>query len=347
MVSPDEEDNMARITIKDVAARSGVSYQTVSKVLNNQGNVSAETEIRIWQAVEELGYKPNISARNLRTQSSNLIGYAWQRSVDDSPRPILDQFLYDAVYTFEQHGYHLLTFLVDADDKPDVPIYKELYDRRQVEGFILADTNHNDPRIAYLMEQNIPFASFGRANTEWDFCWVDIDGRHGLRSVVDHLIERGHQRIGLLTWPEGSEAGAYREEGFADGLREAGLAVRPDWILRGNNTVQFGAAGMQHWRSLPDAERPTAIACVSDLIAIGALNDASAAGLNVGQDVAITGYDDIPMSQYFTPALTTVRQPIATVGQQVVDLLLKQIKEQPIAKKGILLKPELIIRESS
>ena len=338
---------MARITIKDVAARSGVSYQTVSKVLNNQGNVSAETEARIWQAVEELGYKPNISARNLRTQSSNLIGYAWQRSIDDSPRPILDQFLYDAVYTFEQHGFHLLTFLVDVNDESNVPIYKELYDRRQVEGFILADTNHNDPRIAYMMEQEIPFASFGRANAEWDFCWVDIDGGHGLRIVVDHLIERGHQHIGLLTWPEGSEAGAYREEGFTSGLHQAGLDVRPDWVLRGNNSVQFGAAGMQHFRSLPEAERPTAVVCISDLIAIGALNDASAAGLRVGQDIAITGYDDIPMAQYFTPSLTTVRQPIATVGQQVVDLLLKQIKGQPIAEKGILLKPELIIRESS
>lgn len=338
---------MARITIKDVAAHSNVSYQTVSKVLNKQSNVSAETEARIWQAAEDLGYKPNISARNLRTQSSNLIGYAWQRSGDDSPRPILDKFLYDAVDTFERHGYHLLTFLVDAADEADALIYKALYDRRQVEGFILADTNHNDPRIAYLIEQNIPFASFGRANPEWDFCWVDIDGRYGLRSVVDHLVARGHQHIGLLTWPTGSEAGAYREEGFVTGLTAAGLTVRPDWVLRGGNTVQFGAAGMQHFRALPAGDRPTAVVCVSDLIAIGALNDASAAGLRVGQDIAITGYDDMPMSQYLTPSLTTVRQPIATVGQQVVDLLLKQIKGQPIVEKGILLEPELIIRESS
>ncbi len=338
---------MARITIKDVAARAGVSYQTVSKVLNHQGNVTPETEARIWQAVTELGYRPNVSARNLRTQSSNLIGYAWQRSTDDAPRPILDQFLYDAISTAEQHGYHLLTFLVDLNDATGVPIYKELYDRRQVEGFILADTNHNDPRIAYLIEQGIPFASFGRANDDWDFCWVDIDGRHGLRIVVDHLVERGHRQIGLLTWPEGSEAGAYREEGFAEGLRAAGLAVRPDWVLRGTNTVQFGAEGMGHFRQLPAADRPTAVVCVSDVIAIGALNDAAAAGWRVGQDVAVTGYDDIPMAQYLTPALTTVRQPIVAVGQRVVDLLLQQIKEEPIAEKGILLKPELIIRESS
>lgn len=338
---------MARITIKDVAARAGVSYQTVSKVLNHQGNVSPETEARIWEAVQESGYRPNVSARNLRTQSSNLIGYAWQRSLDDSPRPILDQFLYDAISTAEQHGYHLLTFLVDLKDAAGVPIYKELYDRRQVEGFILADTNHNDPRIAYLMEQDIPFASFGRANDDWDFCWVDIDGRHGLRIVVDHLIEQGHRQIGLLTWPEGSEAGAYREEGFVDSLRNAGLEVRPDWILRGTNTVQFGAEGMQHFRARPYDERPTAVACVSDVIAIGALNDANAAGLCVGQDIAITGYDDIPMAQYLTPSLTTVRQPIVAVGQRVVDLLLQQIREEPITEKGILLKPELIIRESS
>ncbi|MCZ7673648.1 MAG: substrate-binding domain-containing protein [Chloroflexi bacterium] len=105
--------------------------------------------------------------------------------------------------------------------------------------------------------------------------------------------------------------------------------------------------GCSIFAPLPAGDRPTAVVCVSDLIAIGALNDASAAGLRVGQDIAITGYDDMPMSQYLTPSLTTVRQPIATVGQQVVDLLLKQIKGQPIVEKGILLEPELIIRESS
>ncbi|HEX6387041.1 MAG TPA: LacI family DNA-binding transcriptional regulator, partial [Anaerolineae bacterium] len=128
------------MTLKDVAAKAGVSYQTVSKVLNNQGSVASETEARIWEVVEALNYRPNISARNLRTQSSNLIGYAWRQAVDSNPRPILDQFLYYAALKFEEYGYHLLTFLVGTDEELDVTPYQELYGRRQVEGFVLADT---------------------------------------------------------------------------------------------------------------------------------------------------------------------------------------------------------------
>lgn len=338
---------MGRVTLKDVAARAGVSYQTVSKVLNNQANVSPETEERIWQAVQELGYRPNISARNLRTQSSNLIGYAWRQTVGNVQRPILDQFVYNAAFMVEAQGYHLLTFLVDGnDDKLDVRPYRELYAQRQVEGFILADTNYNDPRIAYLMEQNVPFASFGRANEAWDFCWVDVDGRYGIRLVVDHLVEQGHRRIALLSWPQGSMVGEHREQGYLDGLHAAGIELDPEWISRGSNTVQMGSRETTRLLSLPADRRPTAVVCVSDQIAVGAMNAAAAAGLQVGRDIAVTGYDDAPMAEFLHPPLTSVRQPIPEVGQQVVDLLLRQIEGETIAQKGILLKPELIIRKS-
>lgn len=338
---------MARATLKDVAARAGVSYQTVSKVLNQQGSVTPATEARIWQAARELNYRPNVSARNLRTQSSRLIGYAWQRAADTAPRPILDQFLYHAALAFEKEGYHLLTFIVDRDEHADFTSYQELYGRNQVDGFILADTNHDDPRIEFLIEQQIPFASFGRANDDWHFCWVDVDGRYGMRTVIDHLLQRGHRRIALLTWPAGSEAGAYREAGYEEALRAAGIAVDPAWIMRGENSVQHGANGITRLLAMPAAERPTAVACVSDNIAVGAINAATAAGFQVGEDLAITGFDDAPLAQFLHPPLTSVRQPIPAVGQHVANLLLKQINEDPVAEMGILLKPELIIRASS
>lgn len=338
---------MGRVTLKDVAAKAGVSYQTVSKVLNKQSSVTPETEARIWQAVEALNYRPNVSARNLRTQSSNLIGYAWRQATDNNPRPIVDQFLYYAALKFEEQGYHLLTFLVGADEELDVTPYQDLYGRRQVEGFILADTTQNDARIAYLIEQGIPFTSFGQANDAWDFCWVDVDGRQGLKIVVDHLLQQGHRRIALLSWPAGSRAGGHREEGYKRGLRTAGIEIDPEWIIRGNNSVQTGAMGLARLMARPAGRRPTAVACVSDQIAIGAVNAATAAGLAVGRDVAVTGYDDMPMAEFLHPPLTSVRQPIPKVGHYVVELLLKQINGEAVARKGILLKPELVIRASS
>lgn len=336
---------MSKVTLKDVAKRAGVSYQTVSKVLNQKASVATETEERIWASVRELGYRPNISARNLRTQSSNLIGYGWQQPQNTTPHPILNHFLYSTVYTFEKAGYHLLTFLVE--DNVDTSIYEKLYSQRQVEGFVVADTNHDDPRIAYFIEHDIPFASFGQANDEWDFCWVDVDGEAGMKDVVRHLTQRGHRRIGLVTWPEGSRAGGDRERGYALGLAEAGISLQENLIFRGDNDLSTGIRAVRHFFSMPPGERPTAISCVSDLIAIGAINECGVHELRVGVDIAVTGYDDSPMAQFLHPPLTTVRQPIQEVGEHIVDLLLAQIDGDDIEQKKILLRPELIIRESS
>ena len=338
---------MGRVTLKDVAARAGVSYQTVSKVLNNRAQVTDETRARIWQAVRELNYRPNVSARNLRKRVSNLIGYAWHYMPDDfMQNPVLDGFVHSAANSAEAHGFHLLTFVADGGaPRPDV--YHELYSRNQVAGFLLADTVGNDPRVEMLLNEGIPFVTFGRANDEWNFCWVDVDGRHGLCIVVEHLLQRGHRRIGFITWPKGSQSGAYREAGYRQALQSQGLEPDPEWIVRGEHSAELGRHGVRQLLKLPLERRPTAIACVSDLVAIGALDAAAQAGVKVGEELAITGFDDIPLVQYTQPALTSVRQPIANVGEQVVNLLLKQIHGELIDQNGVLLRPELIVRASS
>ena len=338
---------MARVTLKDVAHKAGVSYQTVSKVLRNKSNVSPDTEARIHTAVAELGYKPNISARNLRTQSSNLIGYAWRRASGENSHPILDIFLASTALAVESKGFHLLTFLIGDDAHLDTAAYNNLYAKRQVEGFVLADTNYNDPRIAFLIEQGIPFVSFGQANPAWDFCWVDVNNEDGMRQVAQHLLDKNHERLALLSWPEGSQAGYFREQGFLQTVAAAGIPAEQVTLLRGDNNVRYGNQAVQQLLAMPLAQRPTAVACVTDTIAIGVLNALTAAGYTVGQDIAVTGYDNIPMAEFLYPPLTSVRQPIAAVGQKLVELLFQQINDEPIEEKGILLSPQLIVRESS
>jgi DNA-binding LacI/PurR family transcriptional regulator len=337
---------MSRVTLKDVAARAGVSYQTVSKVLNKQAQVAPETEERIWNAVAELGYRPNISARNLRTQATNLIGYGWTHSPGSYFHPVLDRFLHSVAYAAESLGYHLLTFLVPEHDHTNLSAYMELFARGQVDGFILANTIQDDPRIANLIEEQIPFASFGQANDEWDFCWVDVDGRHGIQLAMDHLLGAGHRRVAFISWPEGSQSGYHREQGYLSRLEEAGITLNPEWIQRGEDSAQTGAYGVADLMSLPAAARPTAVVCVSDLIAIGAMNAAAAAGLEPGRDVAIIGFDDVPMAEFLHPPLTTVRQPIPEIGEILMEMLLSQINDHPLPSKSVLLKPELMIRES-
>lgn len=338
---------MSRTTLKDVARRAGVSYQTVSKVLNGRAHVSSETEARIWEAVEALNYRTNVTARNLRRQASTMLGFALPHGDPDAYHPILDRFLISITFAAQNAGYNLLSFTVPANDIYAQEPYQRLYARNQVAGFVLTNTNYNDPRIHTLMERNIPFCAFGRANPEWDFCWVDVDGRAGMRAAAEHLLQRGHRRVGLLTWPAGSQTGQERESGYRDALQGAGIAIEPAWIVRGENSARRGNAGMQQLLALPAHRRPTAVMCVSDLIAIGAIQATHDAGLRVGNDVAITGFDDVPTAQYMYPSLTSVAQPIAEAGEQVVDLLLRLIEEKPIDQKGILLQPRLVIRNSS
>lgn len=348
---------MLKVTLRHVAAEAGVSYQTVSKVLNGKGAVSAETEIRIWEVVNQLGYQPNIAARNLRKQTSNLIGFTWMPNHDGTINPILDRFLYSIINNFRDNGYHVLT-LIEEPERDMTHDYLQIYRRTQVQGYVVASTNYDDHRIARMIQHNIPFASFGRANDSWDFHWVDIDGAYGIEMVMDHLLEQGHQRIALFTWPPGSRTGAEREQGYYRKMEAARLLVDPEWIFRMVNTVEAGYHAAGQLLELPVAKRPSAVVCVTDIMAIGVMNRMTLAGLEVKRDIAITGFDDTPMSEFLHPPLTTVRQPIDMAGCHVVDQMLAQFANNgDIAngnigcnvniQKQILLKPELVVRGSS
>ncbi|MDD5370148.1 MAG: LacI family DNA-binding transcriptional regulator [Anaerolineaceae bacterium] len=335
-----------RVTLKQVAARAGVSYQTVSKVLNNQSQVSQETEQRVWHTIHELGYRPNFIARSLRAQSSHMIGYSWEPTSPDVVNPILDQFLQSMVQESADAGYHLLAFPYRPGNAW-TDVYRDLMDTNRVDGFIVSSINYDDPRILLLLEQRFPFVAFGRSNPGLDFPFVDVDGAAGMRMVIEHLVSRNHRRIAILTWPESSRVGQNRMDGVIAGLEAAGLALPEGWLARGEGNYQFGYQATLPWLDLPTGERPTAIVAFNDIMAIGAIHAASSRGLQVGQDIAITGFDDAPMVQYLTPSLTTVRQPTREVGQRAMSMLLEMLDGKTPEDCYQLLAPRLIVRAST
>lgn len=335
-----------RVTLKDVAAHVGVSYQTVSKVLNGQANVAPETAALIHQAVDALGYRTNVTARNLRKQASHLIGYSWAPMPPDRPNPILDRFLTGMVDVAEANGYHVLLF-PSRDHAEQVAIYQDLINSGRVDGFILSGTNYDDERIQRLQALEFPFVAFGRANPEWRFPYVDVDGRAGMQEATAHLIAQGHTRIALLAWPDRSRPGTARRNGYLAAMAQAGLPVTPDWICQGEGEVEHGQRLTQGLLALTAAQRPTAVVAMDDQLAMGALLAAQAAGIQVGREFGVVGFDDTPGIQHLTPGLSSVRQPIREVGSLIVPMLIALIQGRVPPESQVILSPRLIVRGSS
>ena len=335
-----------KVTLKDVAQHAGVSYQTVSKVLNSQIQVTPETRARIEAAVKHLGYRPNTAARSLRTQATYLIGYSFKPNVHNKPYSILEIFLQSIVRTAQAYGYHIMLFPWQDDENIAHP-YQELITANRVDGFILSDVGFDDPRILLLQNQKFPFVAFGRSSSQPDYAYVDVDGRAGIRLVVEHFVASGHQKIAILAWPEFSRVGAARLNGYYEAMQDAGLSVDPAWVRRGEGTLEAAYANTLSLLDLPAERRPTAIVTLVDSMALGAVHAIQERGYLVGQEIGVTGFDDTPLSQHVRPSLTTLRQPVEQVGTLSVELLMNILSADQPAQSQFLLSPELIIRESS
>lgn len=333
-------------TIRDVARLAKVSSATVSNVINDTAPISEETRRRVLTAIDALGYHPSVLARGLQAGRSRMLGYSWVPMPPGDFNPVLDRFLQSMAEAAARCDYHILTFPAPGL-RQEVDVYRQMMYSGRVDGFILSSTNVNDARIRYLLDEEFPFVAFGRANPEWDFPYVDVDGAEGVRLAVRHLAALGHRRISCLAWPEESLTGKYRLQGYHEGLAEAGLPTDPRWLCRlENDHAQAYACARDHLALAP-RKRPTAVVCLSDLMAVGVLNAAADAGIRVGYDLAVVGFDDAPMARYVRPPLTSLRQPVATIGERVVQMLLAVVEKEPLAQRQVLLSPELIIREST
>ncbi|RME83803.1 MAG: LacI family transcriptional regulator [Caldilineae bacterium] len=337
---------MASPTIRDVAREAGVSTATVSYVLNNSRRVGEETRRKVIEAAMRLGYRANITARNLQASETRLLGYSWRPTPPDQFNPILDQFLNAIAQAAAHHEYHILTFPAETIEE-ELAIYQDMVLTGQVDGFILSNTNLNDERVRTLLKMEFPFVAFGRSNPEWDFAWVDVDGKEGTAMAVRHLVQQGYRRIAHLAWPEDSLTGQYRLGGYQAAMEEAGLGVDPAWIVRTENRHDDAYRRTRGLLELPRQRRPDAVVASSDLMAIGAINAALDAGIEVGKELAVVGFDDAPVARYLRPPLTTLRQPITEIGERLITMLVALCQGRRVDDPHVLLPPQLVVRASS
>ncbi len=330
-----------RQTIRDVSQRAGVSVGTVSNVLNAPHLVSAETRSRVMEAIDALGYRPSRNARSLQARKTYLIGY---RLPDPGVSAALDIFLHQLVITASQHGFDVAVF-APRSGQNDLDSYREVIRAGTVDGFILSETNYEDPRVELLSELSVPFVTFGRANHPGPFPWVDVDGADGIAQAVAHLVDLGHRRIALVAWPEGSETGDTRVEGFERAMAQAGLDAAPDLVVRCENSLREGREAAE--RLLSMSLPPSAIVTVQDELALGVMTAASRRGLAIGRELAVTGFDDSPSASSVWPGLTSVRQPFEEVARQLVGLLVARLTQPEQEPGTVMLRPQLVVRPST
>jgi DNA-binding LacI/PurR family transcriptional regulator len=329
----------AKVTIATVARHARVSRQTVSNVINAPHLVREETRARVQAAIEELGYRVSQAARQMRTGRSRLIAARIEPARDGINGSVFDRFLHGLTEAAALDGYRVVLYTAE-DDAGEIAAYDELLASHDLDAFVLTSTHHGDPRTSWLAERDVPFVTFGRpwgdrfGDRPPGHPWVDVDGRAGTAEATAHLLAAGHRRVGFLGWPRCPGVGDDRRAGWEQTLIAAGI----DPTGLETSTEDQVADGVRAARQLlarPDP--PTALVCVSDSLALGAMQGAPG--------VPVIGFDDTPVAH--AVGLTSVSQPLSEAAAEcmrlLVDLLDRPGAHQPTP---VLLRPRLVIRSS-
>jgi len=306
------------IRLKDLATHVGKSITTVSRALGDYDDVSPATKALVHQAVAELGYEPNVAARQLQKKRTDTIGLLLPATVPRFSDPFFSQFLAGIVEQAAEYGIDLLV-TSNSSDNEEQECYLRYMRSRRVDGFIVVRTQRYDTRIEMLCEHDFPFAAFGRTEIVQDFPFVDDDGEQGIQMMVEHLVALGHRRIACIMEPPNLMKAHLRLSGFLQGLDTHNLPIDEALILVGGFRQRSGRLLGGQLLDLPDP--PTAIVAQNDLLALGAMSAANERELLVGTDVSITGFDDIDLAEYANPPLTTIRLPAYEMGKRICQLL--------------------------
>jgi len=328
------------VSVKDVAARSGVSFQTTSKVLNGKGSVSEETRARILAAASELGYVPNLQARSLVMQRTLTVGVI----TGDFSDPGLSRCLAGAEQEARRQGYGLMLTSIEPEGSGTEYALPAMMERR-VDGILLAAPQmEEDEALSHVLDRTLPVVSVHHIPGE-AVMTVTADDEEAGYLATRHLIDLGHRVIGSLTGPTARRLTQNRLRGHRKALKESGIAGSSDLAEEAGTDVGGGARALP--RLLDRRPDVTAIFCHHDLIAVGALSALRAAGRRVPDGCSVVGCDGLDSAAYTSPPLTTVRVPFYEIGAEAMRLLLRLVANGSTTGAGVLLPVRLITRGST
>ncbi len=334
---------MNKIGIKALSEHLGLTESTVSRAINDYPDISARTRDRVKAAAAELGYRPNSNARRLATGNAECIGYVMPWQSGHISEPFLGELL-DGLSRTASERHWDLNLAVSRSAKDELSIISRLAESGRVSGVVISRIMTHDPRIEKLQEIGIPFVTHGRSLDSDDHAWFDIDNFAAFREAVCHLVELGHRAVAHIYGPLDYNFSVARRAGYRRGLLDNNLDLKPDWEARSDMTVEGGYRAMRYLLSLK--ERPTAVVCVSDMVAIGVMKAIRETGWRPGREISVIGYDGVPMAEHTDPALTTMAQPLQAAGARIGEMLMAVIDGERPSDQQELWRATLERRES-
>ena len=329
-----------RVTMADVAREAGVSLMTVSRVINNKGDVSPTTRQRVQAVIERLDYRPSGVARGLVTKHTGTIGLV----VPDNANPFFSEVARGVEQQAYVEGYNVFLCNTNEDPQREVAVLQSLEEKR-VDGVVLCSSRLDGSELQAALVHHPAVVLINRQLEDNGVSTVFVDDEAGGQAATQHLLQAGHRAIGLLAGPTTSYSGRQRTKGYRAALAAAGLSYNPNWTWHCSPVVQ---GGLETALELLTAHpKLTALFCFNDLVAVGVLQACVELGLQVPDDLAIVGFDDIPLAALVTPSLTTCRVSRYELGVQAMQLLLDRIGGCLDRCEEIILQPELVIRASA
>ena len=331
---------MKRATIEDVAALAGVSRQTVSRAINNKGEISQATKEKVLAAVKELGYQPNRLAQGMVTQRTRTVGLV----VPDITNLFFPEVARGVQDAGRLRDYNVL--LCNTDDKPEEEI-QTMYSlaAQRVDGIITMGSKASVKELTTFANTFRPIVMINRFFEHPHVTVVDVDNFRGAVLAVNHLIDLGHVNIGMLANKDFTRSQLRRVQGYKQALQDHNLAINEAYILDAPPTLQGGYSALAELvKQHPEI---TAVFTYNDLMALGAIRAAYDLGKHVPTDIAIIGFDDIGMAAMFTPSLSSVRVDKYAIGQKAMSRILYMLDHPHDAYDTIHMEVALVVRESS
>ena len=305
--------------LKVIAERLNLSESTVSRALNDYRDISARTKALVRDMAKELDYEPNTHARRLASGKSDTIGYVMPMQDGQLTETFLGELMAGMAKTLAGRGWDLMV-LAPHTPEDELAMFRKIASARHVSGLIISRTYSNDPRFRILQELDIPFVAHGRSSDSMSAAWLDVDNEAAFREMASYLASLGHRLIAHIGGPPVYNFARQRAEGWQAGLQDAGLELTAGYHQATELSFEGGEAAMTRLLSLEAP--PTAVCCVSDVVAIGAMRAIREAGYLPGREISVIGYDGLEIGALLDPPLTTMSQPLQSAGSRLAEMLI-------------------------